>query len=220
MKASWVVCDIAEDREQGRECEFKYKLKINLENTIKFRNEKNLETIIGTQFLALSQNIYESPKLARILKKIGVDNLQIKPYSHHPESSNDFSMNQNNYYELDKRLEEFNSDNFKVLFREKTIKRLEEGITYKECYGLPFFALIDSKGNILPCNLFYGKDNFSYGNLNENTFSEIWESKKRKEVIKKIKEKGIENCRVGCRLDPINKYLNRLSNPQNHDNFI
>jgi len=192
----------------------------NLENAVKFRNENNLETTIGTQFLALSQNIGEAPKLAKILKDIGVDNLQIKPYSHHPGSSNDFSIEMNYYNKLEKELEKFNSDDFKILFRKKSIERLEEGITYNECYGLPFFALIDAKGNVMPCNLFYGNKKFSYGNLNENTFTEIWEGKRRKEIIEKINKKGVKDCRLGCRLDPINKYLDRLSNPYPHDNFI
>jgi GTP 3',8-cyclase len=89
-----------------------------------------------------------------------------------------------------------------------------------ECHGLPFFTLIDAKGNVLPCGLFYDQNEFTYGNLHENSFSEIWKGNKRKEVIKRIKEKGIETCRKGCRLDVINRYLDRLKFPELHDNFI
>ena len=109
--------------------------------------------------------------------------------------------------------------NFEILFREATAQRVEKGMPYPECYGLPFISLIDSKGNVLPCNLFYDQPEFIYGNLNQNSFSEIWGSEKRKEILKKIKELGVENCRHGCRCDAANRYLHRLKNPEAHDNF-
>ncbi len=196
------------------------KLMDNLKKAVLFRNKNNFKTTIGTQFLMISENIDEAIELAKSLKEIGVDNLQIKPYSHHPKSLNDFSVSPADSDNLKKEIMKFDSENFKVLFRKSTLERIQEGINYPECYGLPFFALIDSKGNIMPCNLYYGNPDFTYGNLYEKNFHEIWESGKRKEIIKKLKEKGVENCRKGCRLDVINRYLHRLKNPWEHDNFI
>lgn len=196
------------------------KLMDNLRETVLFRNKNALKTTIGTQFLMISENLDEAVELAKNLKKIGVDNLQIKPYSHHPKSLNDFSVKSADSDALREEIMKLDSDNFKVLFRKSTLERIQEGIDYPECYGLPFFALVDSKGNIMPCNLYYGNPDFIYGNLYEKNFHEIWESEKRKEIIKKLKEKGVENCRKGCRLDVINRYLHRLKNPLPHDNFI
>ena len=82
------------------------------------------------------------------------------------------------------------------------------------------FSMIDINGNIIPCNLYYGNPEFTYGNLNENIFSEIWQGEKRKEILQKIREKGVKECRIGCRLDAINRYLYRIKNPHPHDNFI
>ena len=192
----------------------------NLKQAVAYKKENNLKTIIGTQFLVIPQNINQAVILAQKLKEIGVDNLQIKPYSHHPQSKNDFIINPEEYNKLKDKLMEFNSDDFKILFREATAQRIQEGIIYPECYGLPFFALIDAKGNIIPCNLFYDNPDFTYGNLNTQSFEQIWKSDKRKEVLKKIKEKGIAECRKGCRLDVINRYLHRIKNPNLHDNFI
>lgn len=196
------------------------KLIDNLKKTVLFRNKNAFKTTIGTQLLMISENMDEAIELAKNLKKIGVDNLQIKPYSHHPESLNDFSVNHENSDILREELMKLNSDNFKILFRRSTLERIQEGINYSECFGLPFFALIDSKGNIMPCNLYYGNPDFIYGNLYEKNFHEIWKSEKRREILKKLKEKGVENCRKGCRLDVINRYLHRLKNPWEHDNFI
>lgn len=192
----------------------------NIENAVKFRDENSLKTTIGTQFLMISENTDEAVILAERLKDIGADNLQIKPYSHHPSSLNDFSVSIEEQNDLREKLKKFDSDKFKVLFRQATVERLNEGINYPECYGLPFFALIDSKGNVIPCNLYYGNPEFTYGNLYAQTFPEIWESERRRKIIEKLRQKGVEHCRKACRLDVINRYLHRLNSPYPHDNFI
>ena len=192
----------------------------NIKTAVEFKQENRLKTIIGVQFLMIPPSINEATKLAKILKEIGADNLQIKPYSHHPMSKNEFHMNPEEYNKLKSQLLEFDSDNFKILFREATIKRIESGINYPECYGLPFFTLIDAKGNVIPCNLFYGNEEFTYGNLYKNSFSEIWKSQRRKSILEKLRKRGVDECRHGCRLDVINRYLSRLRNPELHDNFV
>lgn len=192
----------------------------NIKECVRLKKEMNLDVTIGVQFLMIPQNKDEAVKLAKILKEIGADNLQIKPYSKHPNSPNNLVIDSEEYNKIENELLPFNSKDFKILFRKATAKRIEEGITYPECYGLPFFALIDAKGNVIPCNLFYGKEEFTYGNLNKNSFSEIWESEKRKKILEKLKTLGADGCRHGCRLDAINRYLHRLKNPGLHDNFI
>jgi len=64
----------------------------NIKDTVKFRNENNLNVTIGVQFLMLPQGMKQVEKLIQILKEIGADNLQIKPYSHHPKSKNYFHI--------------------------------------------------------------------------------------------------------------------------------
>lgn len=195
----------------------------NIKESVIYRNKNNLETTIGTQFLVIPENMGQATKLAKRLKDIGADNLQIKPYSHHPKSRKDFSkfiVNLERYNFLEEELEKFNSKNFKILFRRATAERLDTERNYKECYGLSFFTLIEAKGNIIPCNLFHDNPEFTYGNLYKNSFSEIWEGDKRKKIIQKIRGQGIKACRKGCRLDVINRYLYRIKNPHPHDNFI
>ena len=192
----------------------------NIKESVKFVKENNLNTTIGVQFLVIPQNKGEAVKLAKILRDIGADNLQIKPYSRHPDSLNNLILNIDEYNKIEEELKGLDDDKFKIIFRKASAERIEEGNMYPQCYGLPFFALIDANGNIIPCNLFYGKEDFFYGNLYRNSFPEIWESEQRKRIIMKLKEIGVDNCRKGCRLDPINRYLHRLKNPEAHDNFI
>jgi acetolactate synthase I/II/III large subunit len=196
------------------------KLMTNLKDAVEHRKKHNLSTTIGAQCLIIPKAIENIEKLAQRLKEIGLDYLILKPYSKHPQSINEFVINPEEYNLLEDKLKKYNSDNFKILFRKSTIQRMDTERDYHECHGTAFMALIDAQGNIIPCNLFYNNPEFTYGNLNEQKFSEIWTGEKRKQVLQRLKEKGISECRNGCRLDPSNRFLHRLKNPHLHDNFI
>ncbi len=194
----------------------------NIYNSSEFKRKNNLDVVIGTQFLMIPQNSNnkEIVELVERLKQINPDYLSIKPYSDHPRSRKDLITEPKSYNELEKTVNTLKSNiNFRIDFRKLTINRINEGMVYNECEGLPFISLIDSKGNILPCNLFYGMKDFVYGNLYDSSFSEIWKSDKRKNVLSKLKNSGVEDCRRGCRCDAGNRYLERLKKPQLHDNF-
>lgn len=196
------------------------KLMNNIKDAVEYKKQNNLSTTIGTQCLIIPQSINTIERLAERLKEIGVDYLILKPYSKHPFSINEFVINPEEYNLLEEKLKKYNSEDFKIIFRRATIERMELERDYSECHGTSFMALIDAQGNVIPCNLFYNNPNFTYGNLNENSFSEIWTGEKRKQVLDRLREKGISECRNGCRLDATNRYLERLRNPHEHDNFI
>ncbi len=88
------------------------------------------------------------------------------------------------------------NENFKIYFRLHAMEMLKCKRAYKQCLALPFMVYIDAKGNVWPCIVFMGKKELSYGNLNEETFVQIW------------------------RLDEMNKYLDVLKHPGEHVNFI
>jgi len=192
----------------------------NLRNAVEIKKQNNYKTALGVQFLLLEENSHELFKIAEICKDLGVDNLQIKPYSQNPNSINKININYDKYLNLKDKLAGFNSDNFKVFFRLNRIGSVIGEQDYGFCYGLPFFAIINEKGNVIPCHMYYDLDDYSYGNINEKKFSEIWKSEKRKKIIEQLTKKGIKECKKGCRLDIINKYLHRLKNPDPHENFI
>jgi len=196
------------------------KLLQNIKDCAEIRRNNNYNVKIGTQTLLIDENADETILLAKKVKEAGADYLVVKPYSQHPLSSHKFDLDYNKYKSLQEPLKELNSESFKVIFRLETMEKLNSRVPYEKCHGLPFFALIDAEGNIIPCNLFYGKEDYYYGNLYKNTFSEIWKSEKRKQVLEKLHEEGTINCRENCRLDPINRYLKNLKNPPEHVNFI
>lgn len=192
----------------------------NLKTAAEIKSKNNYPVTLGVQFLLIDENKDEVLKLAEICRDIGVDNLQIKPYSQNPNSVNKISIDYGKFKNLEEELKKFSTPKFKVIYRSTRADNVEKGHDYPECYGLPFFAIINEKGDVIPCHQYYAMSDFSFGNINNNLFSEIWSGKRRKEVIQKIKKIGVHECKKGCRLNEINKYLFRLKNPQPHDNFI
>jgi len=192
----------------------------NIRKAVEIKVQNGYPVVIGVQLLIISENFDEIIPFIKLMKEIGVDNVQLKPYSQHPLSKNRYSVNVIQMDQLAEEIKDYNNDSFQVIFRQKSAYRLVEEKPYAECYGLPFYALIEADGNVIPCNLYHTRPEFSYGNLYEETFSEIWQGKKRKEVIARLREMGIEACRKGCRLDPMNRYLDVLKNPHPHVNFI
>jgi radical SAM protein with 4Fe4S-binding SPASM domain len=195
----------------------------NLTYAVKLRKKKNYKCTIGTQLLILEENVDEIEILAKILKGIGVDYLVLKPYSQHPDSINEKSFDLSKYDDYLVRLSEKYSDSsFKLTYRQATGNEIQSGkIKYDVCYGIDFFAIIDAHGNIVPCHIFHEKDKFYYGNINEDLFSSIWKSDKRKKIVESIRKKGCSECRIGCRMNFANKYLFDLKEDKiTHVNFI
>lgn len=192
----------------------------NIKIAIEMKRENGYQTTIGVQLLVISENFDEIIPFIKLMKQIGVDNVQLKPYSQHPLSKNQYSVDITQMDQLAEKVKDYDDDSFQVIFRQKAAHRVVEEKPYTECYGQPFYTLITSDGDIIPCNLYYGKSDFFYGNLNDATFSEIWQGKKRRDIIAKINEMGIDTCRKGCRLDTVNRYLDELKHPHQHVNFI
>jgi radical SAM protein with 4Fe4S-binding SPASM domain len=132
-------------------------------------------------------------------------------------------MDYSHYFDLEKKLQAYNSKEFKVIFRINTMKKLADKTNrYPVCYSVPHFsALLLSDGRIFGCMSFLEDDRFCYGNINDSTFQEIWEGEKRRKGIEYIlNELDISHCRLNCRMDEINRYLWELSHPSAHVNFI
>jgi len=195
----------------------------NIKDTVKIKKQNRLECIINVQFLLIPQNYKEVIKLARMMKIIGVDQLIIKPHCYHPLSKNKIDANfpQADLLWLEKKLEKYADDNFNVIFCYRMMKKNKEQKPYSFCFGFAFAAHITARGDIYPCNAFVGKKEFSFGNICKKNFRDIWEGKKRKNIVKKIRNNwDVENCRNSCRLDEMNRYLWELKNPGKHVNFI
>ncbi len=200
-----------------------YKVIENLREAVKVKKAGKLKTTIGVQLLLIPGNAKEVVTLARILKKIGVDYLTVKPYSQHPLSGSRINpkFNYKSQISMYEKLRGLEDDRFKIAFRDETMKRLDSEKEYGRCLGLPFWAYIDANGEVYACSAFLGKKEYSFGNIYKDSFKDIIKSRRRRSVMAGISSKtDVEKCRKACRLDKINSYLWELSNPGPHVNFI
>lgn len=197
------------------------KLKINISDAVQIKKDNHLHTTLGVQCLLLPDNMGQVVNMAKELREIGVDYFTIKPYSQHLHSNNSFQIDYEQLLDLEKELKTCATDEFAIIFRANAMKKMHHEKCYKQCLGLPFMTHIDSQGNVWPCVAHIGTEEFCYGNINQNTFEEIWEGQRRQDIIKKLNTLDINKiCREACRLDEINKYLDELKYPGEHVNFI
>jgi len=196
----------------------------NITRAVKLRATEGLDTAIGMQIILLPENVHEIVPLAKIARDIGVDYLVIKPYSQHLKSitTQYEGVKYNDFYHLADELEALSTDTFTTIFRINTMKKLdEEERGYTRCLALPFWAYIDSGAGLWGCSAYLSDERFSFGNLMEHSFEEIWKGAKRKETMEFVRnELDTSECRVNCRMDSINRFLRDQLAPPSHVNFI
>lgn len=196
-------------------------VKTNLLEAVKAKRDRSLKTTLGVQCLLLPDNKEYVSEMAKELREIGVDYFTVKPYSQHLHSTNTFKVDYEEMFELEKELQAYATEEFSIYFRANAMKKMHHEKTYKQCHGLPFMTHIDASGNVWPCVAHIGTEEFCYGNINQQTFAQIWEGNTRKEVVQKMNTLDINViCREACRLDEMNKYLDELKHPREHVNFI
>jgi radical SAM protein with 4Fe4S-binding SPASM domain len=168
----------------------------------------------------------EMEKLALIARdEIGLDYLVIKPYSQHmfSETHEYEDLNYKPYLSMARDLERLNTESFNVVFREHTMRKYMEDERYSKCQSTPFvWGYIMADGSVYGCSAYLLDKRFDYGNINQQSFKEIWEGEKRQQNFNYVRHQlDIKECRRNCRMDEVNRYLHKLveSNVP-HVNFI
>jgi len=200
----------------------------NLKTIVQQRNQHNYNCTVGAQILLLPENAAEIETLASLCRdEIGLDYLVVKPYSQHLYSNTRVyeNLDYKEYIALGKRLQTCSNDKFKLIFREHTINKYleQDDQRYQKCHATPYFwAYIMADGAVYGCSAYLLDKRFEYGNINDATFESIWQSAKRQENVRFVEnDLDISNCRRNCRMDEVNRYLDKLTDKSvTHVNFI
>lgn len=199
----------------------------NIRFANRYRQENDIHCAIGLQTLLLPENVDTIPELCEHAKDLGADYIVIKPYSQHKYSNTVMyrDIDYNQYLGLGKKLMKYNSDTFNVVFRENTIRNWlsQNNQRYCKCLATPStWAYWMANGDVYSCSAYLLDDRFRLGNINEMTFDEIWCSERRLQHSDFVlDELDISECRVNCRMDQVNRYLDDIcSNKIDHVNFI
>lgn len=174
---------------------------------------------ISMQFLLLKENIHSLESFLKLAGELKVDRIILKPYSNHLMSEN----KRDDYYDditigfIDSIVSKY--PELPINFRKKTA--MTKTKEYDRCYSAgQFWAYIEANGDVYSCSCFIGDDRFIIGNINEQSFHDIWNGQKRKENLKMLETFDIKQCRQNCRFESNNKYLWELKNADRFRNFI
>ena len=198
----------------------------NLKAIVAARKENGYECTIGAQILLLPENAHEVETLAKICRdEIGLDYLVVKPYSQHmfSETTEYEGVNYEDFLHMEEDLGKLNTDDFRLVFRGKAMRDHGTEERYDKCYSVPFlWGYIMASGIVSGCSAYLLDKRFEFGNINDNTFEEIWTGDARKENHRFVmNDLDIKECRVNCRMDKVNRYLHDIiEHRPAHANFI
>ena len=193
----------------------------NLEDAVAVKNKKRLDVTLGVVFFIFKENGHEVVRLSRLMKSIGLDYVVVKPVGDY--AKNKYVADKNLKLVFQKELGEVEclSDNgFKAQVRWDMFQEWGNK-PYKKCLSLPFMTVIEADGNVYACGGYWQDKRYLYGNLYKQSFKEIWDSPRRKRIIKYIEgHVDLRQCYNCCRNHSINIFLWNLKQHPAHINFI
>ena len=161
-----------------------------------------------------------------LAKAVGVNYLVLKPYS-----IGTFSLPQSKRYDIDYNTmkdellavrDNFSKDGFEVIYRANAIDQESRPHQYEKCNSTPFmWVYFMADGRVFTCSAHLMDDRFCIGNIYNNTFQEIWEGEKRRQNWEMMRKTfDIKECRLNCRMNQSNIYLEQLKKGIPHQNFV
>lgn len=198
----------------------------NLKRAVAAKRALGLECTLGAQTLLLPENVHEMHELARLCRdEIGLDYLVIKPYSQHlfSQTHQYDGFDYKSLMGMATELEAHCTDSFNLIFRGYAMRKYMANERYTKCHSTPFvWAYVMADGSVYGCSAYLLDSRFDYGNLQQESFRNIWEGEKRRANFEYVRhEMDIKDCRKNCRMDEVNRYLHSLEEKTvPHLNFI
>ena len=194
-----------------------------IKSLVSLRNTTGSKTTIGVQCVVLPENAYDMGNLAKLCIEAGVDYLVLKPYSQATFmlSKTYENIDYTTMREYLQSVTALSTKTFKVIYRHNAItEEIGKKHGYDKCRSTPTMWVYSmANGDVFTCSAHLLDQRFNIGNLNENTFQEIWEGEKRRENWEMMQGFDIKQCRLNCRMNGPNKYLHDLTHAA-HRNFI
>ena len=197
----------------------------NLEAAMAIKHKIKSSCALGAQMVLVPDNMDSAEDLVKRCRDVGLDYVVIKPYSQHL-SSHTHQYEEVNYepmMALKHQLESYSNSTFSTVFRVGAMNRHVEGQKhYERCHATPYlWAYLMANGDLYGCSAFLKNDDFNYGDLNKLTFKEAWEGERRQANFEQMKNGfDLSKCRHNCRMEVVNLYLEDLTHPPEHVNFI
>ncbi len=213
----WVRFSIdASTEETYNQVKRKPELKLALENLKRLVEIKNPENIVGVSFVVCKENYHEIHEAARLAKTLGADNIRFS-LAYTPQGKEMFDGIWDNTIEQIEKAKQEKTEDFKVFAFPNRIDEISQKTKSDACYFHEFVATIGANGAVYPCCLLKYNPKFNFGNLNDNSFEDIWFGDKRKEFVGQIRR----GCNYSCWMTDKNNFISYfLERNPSHVNFI
>lgn len=180
---------------------------------IKYFISKN--KMVGVSFLIYPENRHEVYEAAVLAKSLGVKYIQFKPvYS--DDCGDEHKPYFNEVSEAIKKAKTLENDVFKVLnFWDRVNDLTQREKEYSSCGVQDFVTQIGANGEVYMCCIYKYNDEYSFGNINNQTFREIWDGSLRK----KMSKIDVKKC-PPCFYNKQNELIEYMRSDKVHKNFI
>lgn len=183
----------------------------NIEKMCKAREPR--ETFVGIGYVLTKRNQSKLSDVIKKLDKMGVDYIYLRPV----EEAEDIQPTLESLLDLRKQLAKV-TKNTRIKYMLTIADRVVEKNAGLPCVAHSLTSIIHANGDVALCEK-RRQDQIILGNINNNSFEEIWTSGYHEEVSRKLREPCSQNGCSACRVTGFNILLDQLSKVHT-DKFI
>ncbi len=192
---------------------------------VETKRRRKLSVTVGLQMVLTPSDVNQVVPLAKLGRELGVDYFVVKQCSDTVGGKLGVYHRLGEYDDFSNILKEAECESYKdynviIKWEKITNKGLRN---YDQCLGAPFLLYSSGDGKLYPCGMFfdYKQNEYLMGDLVKQSFKEIVESDRYREVVEKVKKIDVhKECYSNCRTHCINGFLWRLKHPPMHVNFV
>ena len=185
---------------------------------VKVKKQIKSSCTVGIGFLTCGWMTFDMLKATVLSKKLKVDYLQFRPMQIHHGGK--FNYHWADVHNQIKQCIEYSGKKFQVLYSKHKYDMARDekyGRYYKKCYGQQFATVISASAKMYICCHTRGYEKYCIGDLKKKNFKDIWNSRRRKDVVERI---DFRDCIPLCRDNTFNQILWNIKQPREHPNFL
>lgn len=145
-------------------------------------------TLVGINFVAEPRNHHEIVTFTEMARDLGVAYVSLRcvfdPRSPLPEDIRDSML------EKAGLASELQTETFRVMQGNLTRAYVDADplapFPYERCLGPNMVGVVGAEGEVYACCFLRGNKDFSFGNINEQSFREVWDGEHRKEIMDRV----------------------------------
>lgn len=205
----------------------------NIKQAVATREQENLKVFFLATVYLFKENFHQAYEIVKFLKELGLDYISIQEavpneYSYsgkEPLASTFFSKEE--IAEMKKQVLSLKDKDFFIKVRFPIDDNTFTNGMFKDCWvknwcqGILFNTLINCDGEVYPCDRYWGVKEFSYGNIYEKNFGEIWKDPKRLKIFEYTNQTPPQGDECStCNVTKINDILSNIQNANEWKDFL